>query len=258
MIARVTQSSVNATRCAPEQLALFPGREAARDAWRVRPSPRARRLTVRVLPGALVEIVVPRGTRPRTVESFVSRHRSWIERKLDQYRPLETAAGDGLPTEIRFVATGARYAVNYLDAATAPRVEIAGAVIRLCGDRSRPALLRHALQRLTMHEAHAALGPWLAELALECGLRYGRLQIRRQRTRWGSCSKSGTISLNACLLFQPPAVVRYLLIHELAHTRHMNHSRRYWALVSRFEPGWRELDGALSAGWRLVPRWVLD
>lgn len=256
MIARVTRLQSNATRPAPEQLALFSGREAVRDAWRVRASPRARRLTVRVLPGALVEIVVPRGTRPRTIESFVSRHRRWIELKLDQYRPLD--AGEGLPAEIRFAATGRRYDVHYLDAATAPRLESDEAVIRVHGDRSRLALQKRALQRFTMHHAHAVLGPWLAELARRTGLRYRRLQIRRQRTRWGSCSKSGTISLNACLLFQPPAVVAYLLIHELAHTRHMNHSRRFWSLVARHEPEWRALDDALSAGWRHVPRWVLD
>jgi predicted metal-dependent hydrolase len=58
-----------------------------------------------------------------------------------------------------------------------------------------------------MREAHAALGPWLGRLAAASGLEYERLQIRRQRTRWGSCSRTGTISLNACLLFQPPEVV---------------------------------------------------
>jgi predicted metal-dependent hydrolase len=108
-----------------------------------------------------------------------------------------------------------------------------------------------------MREAHAALGPWLERLSLETDLRFQRLQIRRQRTRWGSCSRRGTISLNACLMFQPPEVVDYLLIHELAHTRHMNHSRRFWRLVESHQPRWRELDGVLTRGWREVPAWVI-
>lgn len=240
------------------QLALLDGAGPPTDAWQVRPSGRARRLAVRVLPGGRVEIVVPPGTRPRTIERFVSRHRRWIERKLDLYRPLDIAAGDGLPWSIRFQASGDRYAVQYLEAKAAPRLEIADGLLRLRGERARPALLRHVLQRFTMRAAQATLAPWLASLSGETGLRYARLQIRRQRTRWGSCSRSGTISLNACLLFQPPAVVNYLLIHELAHTRHLNHSRRFWRLVESLEPRWRELDRALSAGWREVPAWALD
>jgi len=142
-------------------------------------------------------------------------------------------------------------------AAGAPRLRAGQDSITLVGAADRPATLRHALQRFAMREAHAALGPWLADLSAATGLRYERMQIRRQRTRWGSCSPSGTISLNACLIFQPAPVVNYLLVHELAHTRHMNHSRRFWRLVERFEPRWRELDAALTRGWREVPAWAL-
>ena len=80
--------------------------------------------------------------------------------------------------------------------------------------------------------------------------------VRRQRTRWGSCSNKGTISLNVCLMFQRPEVVRYLIIHELCHRRHMNHSKRFWSLVASFEPGWKPLDVELLQGWRNVPAWV--
>jgi predicted metal-dependent hydrolase len=253
MIARVTPNPLDW-----EQLPLLDMRDAARDAWRVRPSLRARRLAVRVLPGGVVEIVIPRGTRPRTIEAFVSRHRRWIERKLDQYRPLEAGDATDSPAEIHFMAIGQRYAVEYVEANSAPHATLCDARIRVRGDLTRTALVRHALQRLTMRRAHAAFEPWLAQLALATGLNFRRLEIRRQRTRWGSCSPSGTISLNACLMFQPRAVVNYLLIHELAHTRHMNHSRRFWALVERLEPEWRELDRALSHGWRRVPAWLLD
>lgn len=239
------------------QLALLDEAGTAVDAWRVRPSLRARRLAVRVLPGGLVEIVVPRGTRPRMIEQFVSRHRTWIERKLALYRPLDTALAGGLPGEIHFAASGRRYELQFIESANPPRLVVDGASLLLYGSPARPVLLRHVLQRFTMREAHATLAPWLAALAAASGLHYQRIQIRRQRTRWGSCSRSGTISLNACLLFQPPAVVNYLLIHELAHTAHMNHSRRFWKLVGKLEPEWRRLDAALTGGWRSVPSWAL-
>jgi len=239
------------------QLGLLDDGALPDGAWRVRPSGRARRLAVRVLPGGFVEIVVPRGTRPRAVEQFVSRHRRWIERTLDLYRPAAAPAAGALPAQIAFAATGRRYAVRRMADEGPVRLRVVGETLFLAGASERPASLRHALQRFTMREAHAALAPRIAELSAATGLRFARIQIRRQRTRWGSCSPSGTISLNACLLFQPPAVVDYLLIHELAHTQYLNHSGRFWRLVARHEPRWRELDAALTRGWREVPAWAI-
>ena len=64
------------------------------------------------------------------------------------------------------------------------------------------------------------------------------------------------ISLNVCAVFQPPAVLDYLLVHELAHTRHMNHSSAYWACVGAACPEWATLDRQLNEGWRRVPAWI--
>jgi predicted metal-dependent hydrolase len=124
----------------------------------------------------------------------------------------------------------------------------------LHNDRATAALLRGWLAEL----AHQQLGAQLTKVAEECGFRYARAQVRRQRTRWGSCSASGTISLNVCLLFLRPQVVRYLLVHELCHTRHMNHSARFWALVASFEPDYRALDQELLRGWQSVPGWMFS
>jgi len=238
------------------QLAL-PDPAAGPGDWRVRPSERARRLAVRVLPGGLVEVVVPQGTRPRTVQQFVARHRRWIEHKVEQYRPLDSLPAGRLPEGIRFAASGHEFRLRYMGGEGVPRLQQGAGELVVRGDVDRVVLVRHALQRFTMHMARVVLAPRLQQLSGVTGLSYRQLQIRRQRTRWGSCSRNGTISLNACLLFQAPAVVDYLLIHELAHTRHMNHSRRFWALVACHEPRWRELDAALMRGWREVPAWVL-
>jgi predicted metal-dependent hydrolase len=96
----------------------------------------------------------------------------------------------------------------------------------------------------------------LREKALKTGFHYRSLQLRRQRTRWGSCSSRGVISLNVCAVFQPPEVLDYLLVHELVHTRHMNHSAAYWKTVGEHCSGWKRLDRALSEGWKRVPAWV--
>jgi predicted metal-dependent hydrolase len=82
------------------------------------------------------------------------------------------------------------------------------------------------------------------------------VHVRLQRTRWGSCSSSRSVSLNAGLLFLAPELVRYLLIHELCHMIAMNHSRRFWCAVERFEPDCRDLDRRLAEAWGEIPIWA--
>ena len=85
---------------------------------------------------------------------------------------------------------------------------------------------------------------------------YRRLTVRGQRTLWGSYSSSGTLSLNYKLLFLPSELVDYVVLHELAHTRHMNHSRAFWRLLERMAPGARQLDQRVNDEARRVPRWL--
>ena len=84
-----------------------------------------------------------------------------------------------------------------------------------------------------------------------------KMQVRLQRTRWGSCSSQGNISLNASALFLERRVARYLLIHELCHLYSLNHSRRFWNCVERYEPDYRRLDRELANAWTEVPLWVV-
>ena len=240
------------------QLQLFETRSLA-DRWTVRVSGRARRLSVRIYPGGRVEVVVPPGASPAAVQKFVGTHRQWIQRRVAD---LSTAAAvdDSRPVSIKLPAIGRHYAVEYQYAAgSSARVRVAGEnVIVVSGplhdDRAVTTALRDWLGEL----AQAQLGAELSKVAAECGFGYARAQIRRQRTRWGSCSASGTISLNVSLLFLRPQVVRYLLVHELCHTRHMNHSARFWALVASFEPDYQELDRELLRGWQSVPGWMFS
>ena len=131
-------------------------------------------------------------------------------------------------------------------------------MLRISGNAGDARATRQALRRWLMTRGSEVLSPMLAGAALDSGLRYSKLVVRRQRSRWGSCSVRGTISLNCCLLFQRPEVVRYLLIHELSHTLHMNHSKRFWQCVAALCPQHSSLDAELCAGWRRVPAWVFD
>jgi predicted metal-dependent hydrolase len=104
--------------------------------------------------------------------------------------------------------------------------------------------------------ARATLTPWLTSEAERVGRRPRAVQIRVQKTRWGSCSAGGVISLNAGLLFLEPAIVRYLLVHELCHLMALDHSARFWKAVQRFEPDYRALDRRLTKAWTLIPLWL--
>jgi predicted metal-dependent hydrolase len=240
---------------AAPQLTLFDVRSSGTP-FSVRESPRARRLTVRVYPGGRVEVTVPSGTRPDLVEGFVTRHRAWIDRKVAVFSNRPDPAREPLPERIVLQASGREWQVAYLPGSRALVRPRGGGELEVRGDPARQADTRRALRAWLADEARLTLEPWLARLAAEGDFHYERVQLRRQRTRWGSCSRSGTISLNVSLVFQPPAVVRYLLLHELCHTRHMNHSPRFWRLVAEHEPDFRQLDRALTRGWQHVPGWV--
>jgi predicted metal-dependent hydrolase len=218
----------------------------------VRENPRVRRLSVRVYPGGDVRVSVPRGTPAHIVQGFIDKHREWIERKVAQYSVAEDAE---LPVAIDLASTGDTWVVHYREGRPGFR-QPADQVLEVRHPAGDTDEARRILARWATAEAVRSLEPWLAAISQETGLVYQTVQWRRQRTRWGSCSRRGTLSLNVAILFQLPEVVRYLFVHELAHTKHMNHSSRFWSLVESHEPDWRSLDRQLTEGWRRVPSWL--
>ena len=112
--------------------------------------------------------------------------------------------------------------------------------------RDEPALRRRAA---------AELPPALMALADRYGVTVTRVSIRNQRSRWGACSASGTITLNWRLILVPDVVREYVMIHELMHRRELNHSRRFWRHVAEACPGYREArKWLLTDGQRLFGR----
>lgn len=217
-------------------------------------------MSVRVYPGGRVEVVVPPGVPPLTVQRFVGTHSQWISRRVEDLSAVGTPLAAGPPAVIHVPAVGRTFNVEYQQTrSTSIRPQLFGDdVLRIFGPTHDEAAIGTALRQWLSDLAYDELGLQLAALARDLGLSFSRIQIRRQRTRWGSCSASGTISLNVCLMFQEPAVVRYLFVHELCHTRHMNHSPRFWALVEHHEPDYRRLDRELLRGWQSVPAWMFE
>jgi predicted metal-dependent hydrolase len=226
------------------------------DPWTVRTSRRARRLSVRVYPGGRVEIVVPPGASPGIVQRFIGEHRQWIDDRVRDFA-ARVHVDTALPATLELPAIDRRYSVDYIECSGRPRlIELSPHAIQVIGSRDDTRATAQCLRRWLFDLAADELDTQLRTIAEQFGFQFVRTQIRRQRTRWGSCSARGTISLNVSLLFLEPAVVRYLMIHELCHTRQMNHSPRFWALVEACEPDYVRLDRALTRSWQQVPWWM--
>lgn len=224
----------------------------------IRRSRRARRLSARVHLDGYVEVVVPMYAPGPIVDDFIARHRRWMDarraERLQQWVPDPFP-----PPQLSLPAL----AENWLVTRTT-----SGSTRSYCSELSDRHLALHLSEQAGRTESRVLLIDWLRRylrphferrlkvLADRHGFHYDSMQLRRQRTRWGSCSRRGVISLNLCGVFQPPEVLDYLMLHELVHTRHMNHSERYWRAVEAVCPSWRELDRALTRGWQQVPQWV--
>lgn len=108
--------------------------------------------------------------------------------------------------------------------------------------------------RQLSYQAAQYIPPRVAMYAERIGVSYGRITIRHQRTRWGSCSTKGNLNFNCLLMLTPPEVIDYVIVHELCHRKEMNHSARFWALVASILPDyarqkrWLREHGAVIIG----------
>lgn len=223
----------------------------------LRQSRRARRLALRCIPPHTLEVVIPPRARPGEITAFIEAHRHWIDKARRLLGSADARAERHLPVHIQLPAIGTERTVRYAGTGSGRalcRDTDDGLVVSGPGSppEAAPALLRAWLRA----QAQVHLTPWLAQEAARVGLAPGSVRIRLQRSRWGSCSSRGTISLNAALMLVAPELVRYLLVHELCHLKYLNHSPRYWALVERCEPDYEALDRGLARAWRGLPWWV--
>jgi predicted metal-dependent hydrolase len=251
---------------AAPQLSLFPPEDTFPEVekpgkspgFSVRESSRARRLSIKVYPRGKVEVVVPRRTRARDVKEFVEEHAEWIKKARASFAAQHVPEPFCLPEIIELPGIEKVVTVKYVpqDGAKSVRYRLSGHCLTLTGRVSDEKLCVAAIRRWLSVIARKEFEPRLALLSEQTGISYRRIQVRAQRTCWGSRSSSGTISLNLCLLFLRPQILRYLLIHELCHGRHMNHSKRFWSLVGRYEPQYRAVDKELGDGWQAVPSWL--
>jgi predicted metal-dependent hydrolase len=227
---------------------------------RVRISARAKRIALRILADGVVEVVLPVGGDMSVVPRVLAEHRDWITRARARLatriarKPVPLA----LPDRVHLRAVGETWRVTYGQSAGRGALSEGAEHLLVHCNPEAPEACHQALRAWARARAQRVLLPQLEQLSRETGLRYAHATVRAQRTRWGSCSQRGTISLNYRLLFLPPDLMHYVLVHELCHIRHLDHSKRFWALVARFCPGYAESRRALRDAALQLPHWTLD
>jgi predicted metal-dependent hydrolase len=198
--------------------------------YTIRRSARARRVRINVHAHAGVEVVLPARASERAAAAAVEELRPWIERRLREARDVlahVAQRGDTVP-----------YLGRPLELVSQPgrtRVHRRGERLLVPAGDPRP-----ALERFYRRAARQEVAARLDRATAQVGASYSGLTIRAQRTRWASCSAGGRMSFNWRLLLAPERVLDYVVWHEVCHLEILDHSPRFWALLERRWPDWRE------------------
>jgi len=188
------------------------------------------------------------------VEPFVRQHQGWIDRQiirlgLDQ--PVK------LPESIHLRMVDESWQIEYETGyANRYRLKEKDKQLTITGPEKDMGSCRVKLRQWLRKQAKVHLAGRLETLSDDTGLHYQKLSIRTQRTRWGSCSSSGNINLNDRLILLPAELADYVMLHELCHTRHLNHSTHFWQLVKSFKPDYKVQEKQLKHTRQYLPTWL--
>ncbi len=208
--------------------------------------PRARRYLLRLRSDGTARVTIPRGGSIGAAREFVQRNVRWLEQQFQRWEARPHKSADWrVGTEILF-----RGELTRIEAGDAGRIYFGGVILNVADANAD---LRPLLERQLRQLAARELPPRLLELATRHGLTVRRVTVRSQRTRWGSCSRRGTISLNWRLIQTPAFVQDYIHLHELAHLIEMNHSEKFWRQVERLCPDYLAAERWLKQHRNLLP-----
>jgi predicted metal-dependent hydrolase len=186
-------------------------------------------------------VTIPRGGSLESALEFARKNTPWLQRQL-QRTPPEWKDG----TEILF--RGVPHRIQMIPGLPSLRVAFAGWEFDVSSESEMRSVIERRLRALAAHE----LTVRTSELAAEQLLEVHSVQVRDQRSRWGSCSLRKRISLNWRLIQTPEFVRDYIILHELMHLKEMNHSRKFWDHVAAACPAYLEAERWLKKNSRLV------
>jgi predicted metal-dependent hydrolase len=199
---------------------------------------RARRYILRLHNDGTARVTIPRRGSAGEASRFAARNAAWLEKQLLRLASEKNKDGRWhVGTQILF--RGESVLLQPAANGDRGRVQLGTEAVRVADP---DADLRPELERYLWNLSAKELTARTLELAKEHNIAVRRVSVRNQRSRWGSCSRRGTISLNWRLVQAPLFVRDYIILHELAHVKEMNHSRRFWREVARLCPDFAEAE----------------
>ncbi len=214
--------------------------------YEIKSSSRRRTLCLQVQTDGRVRVLVPAHARLHHIRDFIAGRLAWVERTRRAVTVPVRPLHDGAPLPF----LGEALVLRHGAASKAPAVRRGR---NLWVHARDSATVRLRIERWYRSQAQTRVAARIAHFAPRVGRAPARLSIRGQKTRWGSCSSLGNININWRLLLADAAILDYVVVHELCHLLHRDHSPRFWREVARVLPDYRETRRRLRAcGPRLV------
>jgi predicted metal-dependent hydrolase len=209
--------------------------------YTVKRSPRAKYVRFEIKPQTGLTVVIPRSYNPGELPELLKKRGGWILKHLDSYHKTQPhAAVKKLKSGdvITFLGRDYELVIEHNGSGNnSVSLKDGGLFVSL---RSGNDGLTASLEGWYRIQAARIIGDKAEAVGTSLGVRYNRLIIRGQRTRWGSCSQKKNLSFNWKLMLAPEPVVDYVVVHEIAHLKEMNHTERFWKIVAAHCPRWRE------------------
>lgn len=167
-------------------------------------------LAIQINPDLSVTVRAPIYASQREIERILKEKEGWIQKHIEKIREQE-----------------------------AKRKEMYGEKGEYGKSAEREYLSNEEIHKLA-EKALEYIPKRVSYFAKQIGVTYGKITIRNQKTRWGSCSSKGNLNFNCLLMLTPPEVIDYVVVHELCHRKEMNHSGAFWAEVEKVLPDYKE------------------
>ncbi len=239
---------------------MFKGNSTEKTLWledrkvyyTIKKSHRAKHLKLQLSLESGLEVIVPFNTRLsfKQIENFIFEKQRWILRnvqKLEQLLKQARSFKDSIP----FLGEEIPVKVKESNRKTA-RAFLCSEFLEVRIPSGKKKLIGKAIKEFYKKQAREIIYKIAGRKARQMNVSFSKISIRSQKTRWGSCSVRSTLSFNWRLLAAPRSVLEYIVVHELAHLKHRNHSKKFWLFVKKFCPDYKEQEKWLHKNKHLL------